>query len=66
MTKLQEEYESITPRLQGKPQTLYWHDYAKWLENKLETLVQQRLSGSADATPKSPTVTSHSVKRCTK
>jgi len=46
MTKLQEEYESVTPRLQGKPQTLYWHDYAKWLENKIETLVQQPLSDS--------------------
>lgn len=34
MTKLQEEYENQTTRLQGKPQTLYWHDYAKWLEAK--------------------------------
>jgi len=54
MTKLQEEYESVTTRLQGKPLTLYWHDYAKWLESKLETTHNSDYAVSLSATPKLP------------
>jgi hypothetical protein len=66
---IQEQFENETgykkPKLFGSK--IIWKDtYIKWLENKLETLVQQPLSGS-DGVPSSPKVAtqpSDNGKRC--